>query len=918
MRKTRAIVTNALGVRVPPAVVLLLFFAPITHAAYDVTDLKTEYSVNPLGIDTQEPRLQWRVASEERGQRQTAYQILVASSADVLAQDRGDLWDSGRVESSETTFIRYAGAKLASSQQVFWKTRSWDRDGKPSAWSDAASWTMGLLAQEDWKGIWITPPTTSEAVILRREFSVKPGLTRAVAYVSGMGMYELGFNGAKAGEDLLAPGWTNFDATILYDTHDVTALLREGANAVTMELGNGMYHVVRRHRFAKFVGSFGPLRAMLHLRLEYADGSVEFVGTDEKWRTNPGPVTFNGIYSGEDHDARLEPNGWRQAGFNDAGWAQAVAVNRPSFVLKGHSRSSEAVRVIETRAPVETRVLKRDVVLYDFGQNASFMPQIRVSGPAGSTVRLTPGEVVKEDGTIERGTMGGAHRGSAWWQYTKATDGEETWFPKFYFVGSRYLYTELIPASQGGSLPKVEQVEMKIVHAVAEPLGDFATSNPFLSKVRDLVRWAQRSNMVSVLTDCPHREKLGWIEQFHLNGPSIRYEFDTARIFTKAMWDMAEAQTEDGLIPNIAPEYTEFKGAFRGAAEWGAAFILVPWQQYQFTGDVELLRSHYERMKRYFAYLESRTKDGLLSDGLGDWYDLDINIKGRAGLTPAPITATAFYFHDAEMLAEIAKVLGKPDDAALYAEKAKTILARYRQEFFKRETGTYGTNSQASNALALGLNIAEPATSASVLAALVKDVEERGYATAGDIGFRYLLRSLADAGRSDVIYTLINQDEKPGYGYQIKQGATALPESWNASLGASHNHFMLGQVIEWFYHDLAGIRPDPTAPGFKKFVVAPQLVGDLTWTEASYKSIHGPISVRWERPQLASGGTFTLKVTVPTNTTATVYVPAKDAALVKESGRALEGAKGVTFLRNENGRAVLAVESGSYVFESER
>ncbi len=894
--------------------VTLTFLSAAQAADYRVTDLKTEYSVDPLGIDSAQPRLQWRVESNERGQRQTAYQVLVASSAEVLAQERGDLWDSGRVESGETTFIRYAGVKLTSAQKVFWKTRSWDRDGRPSAWSAPATWTMGLLEQTDWKVIWITPPTTSEAVLLRREFSVKPGLKRALAFVAGVGSYELGFNGTKAGDDLLAPGWTNFDETILYRTEDVTALLTEGANAATMELGNGMYHVVRRHRFAKFTGSFGPLRAMLHLRLEYADGSVDVVGTDDKWRTDPGPVTFNGIYSGEDHDARKEPTGWRQAGFDDSAWPNAVPVNRPAFVLKAHSRDSEPLRVIETRKPVAVRELKAGVTLYDFGQNTSFMPRIRVSGPAGSTVRMTPGEVVNEDGSIDRGTMGGAHRGSAWWQYTKATDDEETWFPKFYYVGSRYLSVEFIPVTEGGELPKLESVEMAIVHANAEPLGEFASSNPMLSRIRDLVRWAQRSNMVSVLTDCPHREKLGWIEQFHLNGPSIRYEFDTARIFTKAMWDMAEAQTEDGLIPNIAPEYTKFKGAFRGAAEWGAAFILVPWQQYQFTGDVELLRSHYGSMKRYFAYLESRTKDGILSDGLGDWYDLDINKTGRAGLTPAPITATAFLFHDAEMLAQIAQLIGKDQDAALYAEKAKAIHARYQKEFFKVETGTYGTNSQASNALALGLNIAEPAAQPSVLAAIVKDVKERGYATAGDIGFRYLLRSLADAGRSDVVYKLITQADKPGYVYQINQGATALPESWNASRGASHNHFMLGQVIEWFYHDLAGIRPDASAPGFKRFIVAPQLVSELTWVEGSYDSIHGKISVRWERAK--AGAPLTLKLVVPTNTTAVVYLPKTGAMEVRESGRPLTfGDPNIRLAQKGSEHTVLEVASGSYVFE---
>lgn len=880
--------------------------------ALDVSDLKCEFAVDPLGIDVARPRLFWRVASETRGQRQTAWQVLVANSAAALAQDRGDLWDSGRVAGDQTTFVAYGGSALASSQQVFWKVRSWDREGNPSAWSKPATWTMGLLAPADWKARWIAAPWATEALLLRHEFDVKPGLRRALLHVCGLGQYEMSFNGTKAGDDLLSPGWTNYDETTLYDTRDVTGLLREGRNAAGLALGNGMYNVVRRDRFAKFVGSFGPLRAIAQLQLEYADGSSEIVGTDNSWRANRGPVTYNSIYGGEDYDARLLPAGWNRAGFDDAGWTPVVYVVRPAQTLRGFSHAAEPLKAIETRAPVAVRPLAPGVVLYDFGQNTSFMPRLRVTGPAGSTVRLTPGEVVKADGTIDRDTMGGAHRGSAWWQYTKATDGEEAWFPQFYYVGSRYISAELLPAVASGALPKIESLEMVMVHSSAAPLGNFATSNPMLNRIRDLVRWAQQSNMVSVLTDCPHREKLGWIEQYHLNGPSIRYEFDVARIYTKGMWDMAEAQTDEGLIPNIAPEFTKFKGAFRGAAEWGAAFVLVPWQQYQFTGDLALLRDHYDAMKRYFAYLETRTKDGLLADGLGDWYDLDTSKKGRAGLTPSPITATAFLFEDAQTIAKIATLLGKEADAKDYATRARKIRERYNQEFFKSAPISYATGSQASLALPLVMGIAEPQHRAALLEALVRDVDARGYATAGDIGFRYLLRALAEGGRSDAIYRLINQDEKPGYGYQLKQGATALTEAWDASHGASQNHFMLGQITEWFYKDLAGIDSDIAAPGFKHVMIRPQPVGDLAWVEASYDSIHGPIRTRWEHV----AGKFTLKATVPANATATVFVPSREPGAVREGGGRATQSVGVKFLRREGDRDVFAVESGSYVFES--
>lgn len=870
-----------------------------------VTTLECEYAVDPLGVDATPPRLSWRVESNERGQRQTAWQVLVASSHAGLAADRGDLWDSGKMDGDRTTQVPYAGRALVSSEQVFWKVRAWGRDGQPTAWSAPATWTMGLLAPSDWNAPWIRAAVESETLLLRGEFTVKPNLRRALAHVTGLGIYELSFNGTKAGEDVLGPGWTDFRDTVLYDTREVTGLLRPGRNAAGLALGNGMYKVVRPEgRFAKFVGNYGALRAIMQLRLEYADGTVEFVTTGPDWRAHAGPQTFASIYGGEDYDARRLPAGWNQPGFDASAWPAAVVTADPLTVLHGQSHAAEPLTPIERRPPVSRRELAPGVVLYDFGQNASFMPRLTVSGPVGSTVRLTPGEVVKADGTIERGTMGGAHRGSAWWQYTKATDGEETWFPQFYYVGSRYIHAELTPAQGGGALPKIESVEMTIVHSSARPIGHFAASNPLLNRIHDLVRWAQRSNMVSVLTDCPHREKLGWIEQYHLNGPSIRYEFDVARIYRKGMNDMADAQTAEGLIPNITPEYTQFKGPFRDAAEWGAAFLLVPWQQYDFTGDPELLRTHYDRMKRYFAYLETQAKDGILSNGLGDWYDYEPNTGKRANLTPAPITATAFFYEDARRLAAAAELLGHPDDAGRYAARAVAIRSAYIAKF-RRADGLYGTASQASLAIPLVMGLVEEKDRAGVLVALVQDVEAKGYASAGDIAFRYLLLALAQAGRSDVIYRLINQDEKPGYGYQLKMGATALAESWHASLGASQNHFMLGQIMEWFYADLAGIAPDPAAPGFKNVIIRPQPVGDLTWAEASYDSVHGPIAVRWERHE----GKFTLKVTIPANTTATVYLPADRELPVAEGQH-------VTWLRREGDRSVYRIQSGSYVFES--
>ncbi|HEX4341768.1 MAG TPA: alpha-L-rhamnosidase N-terminal domain-containing protein, partial [Verrucomicrobiae bacterium] len=372
---------------------LALAFTLTAHATLTPADLRCEYLTNPLGIDLANPQLYWTLQSDERAQHQSAYQILVASSEKNLAADTGDLWDSGKVSSDETIHVRYAGKELRSSQQIFWKLKVWDKNDVASAWSTPATWTMGVLDATDWKAKWICAPANTEALLLRKEFAVKPGLVRAIAHVTGLGQYEMNLNGKKAGDDILSPGWTTYSDTVLYDTKDVTSLLHEGTNAVGLALGNGMYNVVRRNRYVKFTGSSGALRTICQLQLEYADGSTEIIGTDETWRCIAGPIIFSGIYGGEDFDARLNPIGWDQPNFNDTDWRNAVQLVRPPGKLRGQSVSANPLREIEVHKPVHVYTVSNGDTIYDLGQNTSHMPRIRVTGPRGSIIRLTPSEI---------------------------------------------------------------------------------------------------------------------------------------------------------------------------------------------------------------------------------------------------------------------------------------------------------------------------------------------------------------------------------------------------------------------------------------------------------------------------------------------------------------------------------------------
>lgn len=905
---------------------------PLTPVA-----LRCDWMVGPLGVDSSPPRLSWQLQGDGgRGRRQTARQILVSASRERLQADRGEVWDSGRVESDEQLHVPYGGRRLRSAEQLFWKVKVWDGQGRASDWSAPARWTMGVLEPADWKGRWITDaqllrwserllpdrpeatvkpasaprdnPHANDTLLLRRRFDVRAGLRRALANVCGLGHYEMTVNGARVGDGLLTPGWTMYDKACLYDTYDLTSSLRVGANAVGLMLGSGMYSV-QEGRYFKFLSPFRPLTALAQIRLEYEDGEVDVVGTDGQWRVAPGPIVFSNVYGGEDHDARREPEGWDRPGFDDASWAAAVVSDAPGRVLRGASHSSPAFRTYETFAPVKVRPLGPGVAVYDFGQNASMMPRLRVRGPAGARVKMIPAELLKADGSVDRTSAGG---GDSWWSYTLAGRAEgEDWFPRFFYHGSRYLQVER-SSPFGTTLPEVERLESVVVHSDSPPAGEFASSSELFNRIRGLIRWAQRSNLAHVITDCPHRERLGWLEQYHLNGPALRYETDLTRLFTKTFLDMADAQQPSGLVPDIAPEYIVFEKGFRDSPEWGSAIVLAAWQHYVWTGDDAPLRRNYEAMKRYVGYLASRAKDDILDHGLGDWYDLGPGEPGESQLTPIALTATAIAFEDNQTLSKIARRLGHDDDAGRYADAAARIKRAFNRRFVDASRSVYATGSQTAQAMPLVLGLVPEEHRSGVLDALVRDVRGHRGPTAGDVGYRYVLRALADGGRSDVIFEMNNQSERPGYGYQLARGATSLTEAWDANPRSSQNHFMLGQIIEWFYGDLAGLAPDPAFPGFKRVRIRPQPVAGIDWARAAHASPRGRISVEWRRDKRA----FVLDVDLPPNTSAEVWMPAADAGSVREGGRPIGRAPGVRFLRQDGGRAVFAVDSGRYAFTS--
>jgi alpha-L-rhamnosidase len=890
---------------------------PLPMASMTPAKLLCDYRVNPLGIDSTNPRLGWILMPGDpsaRGLNQTAYQILVATFPELLARDQGDLWDSHKVPSDQMNQLPYGGKALESNQACWWKVRVWDQAGIASPWSAPAQWTMGVLNDADWQSAkWIAAPDANEpndrkgakskyeTVLLRREFTVKPGLKRAIVHVCGLGQYEMSLNGAKVSQDLLSPGWTLYTKTCLYDSYDVTSALVQGQNAVGLFLGNGFYNI-HGQRYTKIQGSFGPLQTIALIQLDYGNGTTENVVTDEHWKTSSGPITFSSIYGGEDYDARLFQEGWGKPGFNESAWEPPTVTKGPGGALKGLSCAAPPIRSFDVLTPTGSKQLSPHVTVYDLGQNAAIMLRLKVKGPAGAVVKIFPSELINKNGDIDD-TM---CNGDSYWTYTLSGKDDESYFSKFYYRGARYLRVELQAAPGGGDFPEVESIEGDTIHADAPAVGQFSCSNDIFNKIFAITRWAQMNNMMSTLTDCPTREKLGWLEEDHLNGPAFRYNFDLATLLNKMVHDMADSQRDNGLVPSTCPDFPRWgEGSYTNPPEWGSACIVVPWQQYQFDGDRQLLSDRYDVMKGYVKYLSDRANDNIVNFGLGDWYDN--GSFGAATLTPISLTATAFYYYDTKTLSQIAALLGKTDDATLYQDKAAKILASFTSKFFNSQTNNYATGSQASNAVPLALGMVDPAVYPAVLDHLVQNVQalhktqsaEEDHTTVGEVCLEFLLRALADGGHSDLLYTIYSSD-KTGYGLQVKQGKTTLAEGWNggATLGSSdsyissQDHFMFGEINEWFYRSLAGIQCDPDGPGFKKILIKPSIVGDLTEVKASYDALSGKIVSEWTY----NGQTVKLHVTVPPNTTATIYVPSdKGANVVQESGQPAAHSNGLKY-----------------------
>ena len=929
--------------------------------------LRCEYLANPLGLDEVRPRLNWIVESVERGQRQTAYQVLVASDEERLAKGRGDLWDTGRVKSSETVGIVYGGKGLASRQRCYWKVKVWDKDGKASEWSEPALWSMGLLKPRDWKAEYISfrdrtpvhrfkePLFLPPARQYRKEFTAAREVRRATVYATALGIYELHLNGQRVGDAYFAPGWTDYHQRAYYNTYDVTPLVKRGANALGAWVADGWYSGYIGFGLLTGIGTeaigrytYGKTPALMaQLEIEYTDGSRETVVTDASWKvTGKGPVQEADLLMGESYDAQREMPGWATAGFDDSQWEAAIRAEgngpvKAKFyefrnpvdgkgpkiegreVDLGFKRPPKLeafpgvpVRATEEIKPVGITSPTNGVHIFNLGQNFAGVARLKVKGPAGTRVRLRYGEMLHPDGQLMTENLRKARATD--YYVLRGDPAGETYMPRFTFHGFQYVELTGYPGEPG-----LDAITGVVLHSDTPLTSGFECSDPMVNRLFKNVVWTQRANFVDLPTDCPQRdERFGWTGDAQAYIGTAVYNADVGAFYSKWLRELMESQRPSGTFPGYAP--FPFQHGWDFGTAWCDAAVICPWTVWKAYGDTRIIERCWEPMKRFIAWRKGASKDYLgvaHGNNWGDW--LSVNEK-----TPLGYIDTAFFAYSTKLVAEMAQAIGKTRDASEYRDLFEKIKAAFNRKYVKPD-GTLSVDTQTAYALALYVGLLPENLRAAAGARLAQKIEDNdGRMSTGFLGTRPLLPVLSATGHSDLAVQLLQSRKYPSWGYEIEQGATTIWERWNSytkekGFGGKQNaqmnsfaHYAFGAVCEWMFSQLAGIQTD--GPGFRKIIIRPTVPSPgsnpdhkpIDWVRAHYDSIHGRIVSDWK----LEDGRFSLEVTIPANTTATVYVPARSAGDITESGKPLSEAPGVKFLRVEGDRVVLAVDSGSYRF----
>ncbi len=864
--------------------------------------LRSEYLVNPLGIDAAQPRFSWMLPLAGRGENQSAYEILVASSRAALDRGQGDEWDSGKVASPRFSQIAYAGKPLESGRTYYWEVRSWNASGDATAYSAPATFEMGLVSRDDWKGHWITGGNE-----LRKAFRLDGHVVRARAYVTALGYYELHINGRKIGHRVLDPAFTVYPKRVLYSTYDVTSALQPGENAVGAMIGGGWATLSPPHSFK---GYYSAPALLLQLNIDLAGGARVSISTDGTWKVTNGPILSDSVYDGEVYDARGETPGWDRPSYDDSHWRSATAVAGTSGAIS--AEMMPPIKVVGSKIPVSMSNPESGVYVYDMGQNMSGWAKLRVRGSAGTRIQMRYAELVYKNGMIDHETIRAAKSRDIY--VLRGGGGLETYQPRFTYHGFRYVELTGYPGT-----PNLGTLTAEVVHTAVPDTGGFASSNSVLNGIQRLIYWSQLTNLMSIPTDCDQRdERQGWMGDAQVTGEEAIMNFGMAAFYTNFIRDIHDEQAPDGTITDTVPHRY---GSRPADPAWGTAYPQLCWYMWKYYGDRRILEENYDGLKKYVDFLRNRAPGNLLSYSYyGDWVSL--------ARTPGDFVSAAYYFYDVQLFSKIAAVLGRSADAHAYSQLADQIKSAINAKYYDAATGNYANGTQTANAMAIALGLASGRQRGRAAGNLTNDIvyDHNTHVTTGFIGIKFLMPALTEVGRPDLAYELATQTTYPSWGYMIEHGATTLWELWQQKTGPSMNsqdHAMFGSVGAWFYQALAGIRMQPGDSAYRHALIVPEVVEDLHWASASIETPGGKLSSSWTH----SPGKITLEVRIPPGSDAQIVIPKEEQMTrisVREGdnflwsdGHYVPGIAGVTGATQDarTGAVTVSTGSGLYHFE---
>ncbi len=890
------------------------------------TGLTVEHRVNPMSTGTLTPRLSWKMKSEGRGQYQSAYRVIVASSEYILSGGAGDVWDSGKIPSVQSLDVKYAGPALEPQKTYYWKVKLWDQNDMELDWTDAAYFHTGIVDQSEWQGQWIglvQVPDVYPSPYLRKEFSLSGEVSRAYLYCTALGVYEMYINGEKAGKDEMAPGFTDYNKRVQYQTYDVTSLLKKGDNAIGGILGAGWYT-------GEHAMNLGHLRVygdnpclLAQLKIEYKDGTSETMVTDSTWKaTADGPISSTSNFDGETYDARKELTGWDKPGYDDSAWGTPSTFSYSGAIA---AQKDQPVQVIKEIEPVDfwESGSKPGVYIFDLGQNFAGKVRLKIKGEAGQTVTLRHAEVLQPSyGKDPAGAaandiyVGNLRTADATDIYTLKGEGTEVYVPRFTYHGFRY-----VEATGLSSSPSKDTITGLVMTTNTPVTGTFTTSNELVNQLQSNIEWSLRSNFFSVPTDCPQRdERAGWTADAQLFSPTATYLVDAyAFLGDKWMQDMRDAQnSETGEIPNIVPDTNLTPGTNEWNVKWGRvgwadAVIIVPYVLWQRYGQTDVITENYQAMMDYIDSVSAAAVDYIPGDNYYAWGD-HLNLDDETDKT---MLKTTYYAYVTGLMSEMAAAVGEEADSQTMSELSAAVKNAFGQHYVAPD-GTISTGSQTAYALPLATGILdESRRQSAVLNLKFRLANNGGHLSTGFLGTPCLLPALSDNGYLEEAYDLLLLEDYPSWLYPVTVGATTMWERWDSRKEdgsyqttdmTSFNHYAYGAVGDWMYRNIAGIRAD--SPGFRELTIMPRPGGGLTSAKGTLESVYGLISSEWAE----TASSFTLSVTVPPNTTATVCVPGDGNDSVTEGGVPAADSEGVTELDAVDGYRRFSVGSGSYSF----